>query len=126
MMLLASQELSARVLRPGYHARRRRGAATYPDGTEREVALAKARKQHTGKGQNKDSGVTDRRLKLTHPRNAHLFHIDGGLLYYNSPLRGEVICVPQGLSTLAQEVGGRLGKRLGLWHSLSLPSRNTS
>jgi len=27
---------------------------------------------------------------------------------------------------LAQEAGGRLGKRLGLWHSHSLPSRNTS
>jgi len=37
--------------------------------------------------------------------------------------RSALVSLPY--SGLAQEAGGRLGKRLGLWHSLSLPSRNT-
>eukprot|EP01043_Picozoa_sp_COSAG02_P024142 COSAG02_NODE_1310_length_13323_cov_17.158878_4_plen_211_part_00 len=106
----------------------------YTDSNERETALNKARQQLSTNDRKLSDTDTTKRLKLTHPRNAHLFHIDGGILYYNSPLQGEVVCVPRGFSTAANsqltrnsctEAGKEKPRRLTLRQYLIRELHNT-
>ena len=74
------------------------GRIRYPDPDDRRNAVTKAKQLQ------KDSCsipplTAHHRGKRSHSGNDSAYHIDNGILYYESPVHGDVVCIPHGYST---------------------------